>query len=193
MTVSDHPLRERLEPATGEWRTRETLRDSAVLIVLVRRDGRDHLVFQQRRDDLPAHAGQISFPGGARDEGEDAVACALRETQEEIGVPPEAVTLLGRLPDRVSILGYLVAVFVGRLDRPRPYAAEAAEVVEVFEIPYRAMLEEPRWSFREISHPLAQVLRVPYFDFEGRTVWGLTGIILRDFLRAANGSAPGGA
>src|SRR5712671_2370469 len=96
----------RLAPVTGQWRLEPGLRDSAVLLPIVRRGDGDRLVFNRRRDDLPAHAGQVCFPGGARSGAESVVACALREAEEEMGVPADAVRLLGRLPDRVSIAGF---------------------------------------------------------------------------------------
>lgn len=194
MRFEDELLRSRLDDPSPVWLQRDDLRDAAVLLLLVERDGVDHLVFQQRPVTLPSHPGQIAFPGGARDaEDEDALSCALRETEEEIGVPARAVDVLGRLRQRISIAGYMVTPFVGRLDRPRIYAPEPGEVDEVFEIPAAPLLEPGRWSFRANRRPLAKVRRVPFFEWEGRIVWGLTAIILRDFLRAVLGQAPVGA
>ena len=173
------------------WRTEGDLRDSAVLVTLVERDGVDHLIYNVRRDDLPAHAGQVCFPGGAREGDEDAVTCALRETEEELGLPSDALEIVARLPDRVSIAGYLVAPFVARLDRPRVYVPDASEVAHVFEVPVPALLERPRWRFRDTRHLAARFLKIPYFDYDGQTVWGLTGIITRDFVRAALAFDPG--
>ena len=185
MKLSDDEIRANLAAPTGEWRSEPSLIDSAVLAIVVERDGVDRLVFTQRRDDLPVHAGQISFPGGAREGEEDAVSCAVRETCEEVGLGSDGLDVLGRLPDRVSIAGYLVACFAARLREPHPYAPELAEVSEVFEVPYAAFLERERWSTRATTHPRARFKSVPYFDYEDHTIWGLTGIILRDFVRIA--------
>jgi 8-oxo-dGTP pyrophosphatase MutT (NUDIX family) len=189
--LTDAHVRDRLAAPSLEWRTEGELRDSAVLLVLVQRDGVDHVLFNVRRDDLPAHAGQVCFPGGARDGDEDAVRCALRETREELGLPEESLHVVARLPDRVSIAGYLVAPFVARLDRPRSYAPDASEVADVFEVPLPALLEADRWRFRDLSHPRGRFRWVPYFDYDGYTVWGLTGIITRDFVRAVADFNPG--
>lgn len=183
MRLLDDEVRARLEPPTGEWRSERDLRDSAVLALAVERDGVDRLVFTRRREDLPVHAGQVSFPGGAREGPEDAVNCAVRETCEEVGVDPAGVEVLGRLPDRVSIAGYLVACFAGRLHAPAPYEPQLSEVSEVFEVPYAAFLDRGRWSLRTTTHPRARFRNVPYFDYGDRTIWGLTGIILRDHVR----------
>jgi 8-oxo-dGTP pyrophosphatase MutT (NUDIX family) len=192
--LDDAEIRRRLSPAEATWRSEAGLRDAAVLLPLVRRRDRDVLVFTLRRPDLAAHAGQISFPGGGRHgPDEDPVRTALRETEEEIGLAAAALDVLGRLPDRVSIAGYLVAPFVARVREEPVYRPLESEVAEVFELPVAAMLERERWSFRPSTHPLARFAQIPYVDVEGRTVWGLTGIILRDFVRTALGFDPGDA
>ena len=192
MLLDDRDLHLRLDPPDLAWRTEPGLRDAAVLLPLVRRDGGDRLVFTLRRDDLPAHAGQISFPGGGREGDEDPVACALRETEEEIGLAPSRCEVLGRLPDRVSIAGFLVAPVVARVvEAPDVYSPDASEVAEVFELPVEAMLDPARWSLRETKHPAARFARVPQMLLDGRNVWGLTGIILRDFVRRAASFDPG--
>jgi 8-oxo-dGTP pyrophosphatase MutT (NUDIX family) len=189
--LPDTYVRERLAAPESDWRTEDDLRDSAVLLVLVEKDGVDHVLYNVRRDDLPAHAGQVCFPGGAHHGDEDAVTCALRETREEVGLPEESLAVVARLPDRVSIAGYLVAPFVARLDRPRAYAPDAAEVADVFEVPLPALLERDRWRFRSLEHRRARFRDIPYFDWDGYTVWGLTGIITRDFIRAVADFDPG--
>ncbi len=190
MIVPDDLVRLRLECPMGDWNTQAGLRDSAVLALLIERGGGDHLLFNRRRDDLPFHPGQVCFPGGARDGEEDAVACALRETEEEMGVARAQIDLLGRLPDRVSIAGFKVACFVGRLLGDAVYRVEASEVAEAFEIGCDTLLDGGRWSFRDTSHPLARFSRVPAFRGDRHVVWGLTGIILRDFTTQVLGFAP---
>lgn len=191
MKISDQLVRNRLEIPHGSWNSEEGLRDSAVIALLVEKDGTDHLIFNKRRDDLPYHPGQICFPGGARDEGEDAVACALRETCEEMGLCAGEIDVLGRMSDRVSIAGFKVACFVGRLVEDRPYDLETAEVAEAFEVPCGDFLLPDRWGYRSSRHKLARFRSVPYFNHdEQRVVWGLTGIILRDFVQQVMGWAP---
>jgi len=86
--IPDETVRGRLELPLGDWRTVDGLRDSAVLAILVERGGDDFLVFNRRRDDLPYHAGQICFPGGAREGGEDAATCAVRAGRRSRPKPP---------------------------------------------------------------------------------------------------------
>lgn len=191
MQLDDRQLRLVLDPATPDWRTEAGLRDAAVLVPIVRRADGDTIVFTQRRADLAAHAGQISFPGGGREGDEDPAACAIRETHEEIGLSAESLDLLGRLPDRISIAGFRVAAFVARVREEPVYRPLETEVAEVFELPFASMLAAERWSIRPSKSDRARFPRIPYLDLEGRTVWGLTGIILRDFVRRASAFDPG--
>jgi 8-oxo-dGTP pyrophosphatase MutT (NUDIX family) len=189
--IPDETVRGRLELALGDWRSLEGLRDSAVLAMLVEREGEDRLIFNRRRDDLPYHPGQICFPGGAREGAEAAVTCAVRETCEEIGLSSADLTVLGRMPDRVSIAGFLVTPFVARLRSGPSYSPAADEVAEVFEVPVAMLLDAARWGFTETTHERARFRRVPRFDFdEAHRIWGLTGIILRDFTTQVMGFAP---
>ncbi len=189
--LTDAALRARLAAPEGDWRSEDGLRDSAVLVVLVERGGVDHLLYNVRQGDLPSHAGQVCFPGGAREKGEDAVTCALRETREEVGLPAASLRVVARLPDRVSIAGFLVAPFVARLDGPRAYVPDAREVADVFEVPLPALCEQRRWRLRNVDDPSGRFRAIPYFDHAGYTVWGLTGIITQAFVRAAVGFDPG--
>ncbi len=178
MRIPDEQVRARLAAPFGQWNSAEGLRDAAVLAVLVEREGADHLLFNVRRDDLPWHAGQICFPGGAREGAEEADACAVRETCEENGLDPEDLSVLGRLPDRDSIHGFRVAPFVARLAEPRPYAPQEDEVAEVFEVPCAALLDADSWS-----HTERRGRRIPCFQHGTRNIWGLTGLMLSDLVQ----------
>ncbi|MHC4924762.1 MAG: NUDIX hydrolase [Planctomycetota bacterium] len=178
----DQALRTSLGSTPGPWNTRPDLRDAAVLAPLFRRDGRDWLLFTKRRDDLPDHPGQISFPGGAREGDEDPLRCALRESEEEVGIDPESVEVLGRLGDRVSVARFLVAVFVGRIPEPVRLTPDPSEVDLLLEIPLDALLEEERWRMEDRTGPMGTFRRVPFFDWDGQTLWGLTGMFVRDLL-----------
>jgi 8-oxo-dGTP pyrophosphatase MutT (NUDIX family) len=185
--LDDAEVRGRLEPADGPWNSQPDLRDAAVALILVERGGVDHVLFTRRRDDLPWHAGQVSFPGGAREGDESPAQCAVREACEELGLDARDLSVIGRLPDRFSIARFWVASFVARLRGARSYEPQLSEVAEVFEVACAALFERERWSERPVNRPGARFRKLPYFDYEERTVWGLTAIILRDFVTAIRG------
>jgi 8-oxo-dGTP pyrophosphatase MutT (NUDIX family) len=183
----DGRIRGRLGAIDRAWAPRDGLRDAAVLAPLFLRDGADRLFLTKRRDDLPDHPGQVAFPGGAREGDEDALACALRETAEEVGIDPATVEVLGRLPDRVSIAGFTVACFVGRVPEPRDLPFDRREVERVFDLPLADLLDDSRWRYEDRSSPLGVFRRVPFFEGEGPVLWGLTGMFVRDLVAAARG------
>ena len=178
----DALLRSRLGPLDREWHPREGLRDAAVLAPVFRRGGEDLLFLTKRREDLPDHPGQVAFPGGAREGDEDALSCALRETHEEVGILPASVAVVGRLPDRVSIAGFTVACFVGRVPDPRGRPFDGREGERVLEIPLALLLEERRWRYEDRTHRGGTFRQVPFFEWEGPTLWGLTGMFVRELL-----------
>ena len=189
----DALLRSRLPLADRDWRSLPDLRDAAVLAPLFLRGGEEHLLLTKRREDLPDHPGQVSFPGGAREGDEDPVACALRETAEEIGIAPATIEVLGRLPDRVSIAGFFVAAFVGRIPEPRDLRVDDREVEQVLEVPLRLLLDERRWRYEDRTGPRGAFRAVPFFAWEGPPVWGLTGMFVRDLIAAVGSSSREGS
>ena len=111
--------------------------DAAVLVPLYVVRGELHLIFTKRRDDMRRHAGEISFPGGRRDDDEDDLrATALREAEEEIGLPRSAVSIIGALqPTPTIATGYAVYPFVGLIESTRDWIPSAGEVAAVLELP----------------------------------------------------------
>jgi 8-oxo-dGTP pyrophosphatase MutT (NUDIX family) len=155
--------------------------ESAVLAPLYLDDaGAPHAVFTRRRGDLRRHAGEISFPGGRRDEGETLVETALREAHEEIGLPPDAVDLLGALePTPTFVTNYAIYPFVGLIEPGFEWVIGEAEVAEVLELPLdtlRAVYAERRLVRRGIP------FRTPTYEVDGHLIWGATGRIVQDLL-----------
>jgi 8-oxo-dGTP pyrophosphatase MutT (NUDIX family) len=168
------------------WRPRPGLRDAAVLAPLFGASGAERLLLTLRRGDLPDHPGQVAFPGGAREGSEDALDCALREAAEEVGIVPASVEILRRLPDRVSIAGFHVACFVGRIPGPPAAAFDAREVERVFDLPLADLRDESRWRYEDRVHPTVTYRRVPFFDSDP-PLWGLTAQFVRDLLENNEG------
>ena len=155
--------------------------DAAVLVPLFLDADNLHAVFTKRRDDLRRHPGEISFPGGRRDQGErDLLATALRETEEEIGLPRDAVEILGALqPTPTIATGYAVYPFVGFIEPGREWTLSAREVAEVLELPLRTLrdgYEKRRLVRRGIP------IRTDTYLVGDNLIWGATARILSDLL-----------
>ncbi|HSW13164.1 MAG TPA: CoA pyrophosphatase [Solimonas sp.] len=152
----------------------KSLRPAAVLAPIVRRGRELTLLFTVRADHLRSHKGQISFPGGRRDE-EDAsvVANALREAEEEIGLPPANVEVLGYLDDYPTITRYLVTPVVGLVSGEPEIKPHEGEVAEVFEAPLDYVLDLRNFERKLLSN---EGLNVPFFEVNyGRhRIWGAT-------------------
>lgn len=174
-------LRRALAAHTPQKMTEPGARPAAVLIPVV--GGPDpSVIFTVRTDHLPSHKGQIAFPGGSIDDTDpDATAAALRESEEEIGLDPALVDVVGELdtfPTFVS--GYLVTPIVGYLAEPPELRPNPAEVAEVLEVPLGALTEEIR-AEPGFSHD-GKTYPTEAWVYEDRVIWGVTARILRGFL-----------
>lgn len=175
---TDDRIRRQLDAVSDTWRSRPGLRDAAVLAPLVERDGVDCLLFTGRRDDLPHHAGQISFPGGGREGDETPLQCALRETEEELGVAAAAFSVLGALPERASGAGFQVHVIVARLAAAAVLRPDRREVAAVHEIALSELGDGELWQSREI----VRGRQSPCFAIGAQVLWGLTARLTLDLL-----------
>ena len=162
---------------------RGVLRPAAVLVFIYPKGGEDTVLFTRRSDQLPDHAGEISFPGGRREpEDLSLEEAALRESEEEMGIRPRDVRILGRLDDFVSVYGYHVTPFVGSLPWPYSFRVNDSEIAEVIEVPLArlcdpAVFHTENWEHKGRLHP------VGFFTIDHHQIWGLTAAILRQFLR----------
>jgi 8-oxo-dGTP pyrophosphatase MutT (NUDIX family) len=155
--------------------------DAAVLVPLFFADGQLHAVFTKRRDDLRRHAGEISFPGGRQDDDEtDLRLTALREAEEEIGLPQAAVTLVGALqPTPTIATNYAVYPFVGLIDAGHVWKPSADEVEAVLEFSLgdlRAGYSRQRLLRRGVP------FRTDVYVVGEHLIWGATARMLGDLL-----------
>jgi len=156
-------------------------RRAAVLIPLIATPDGWSLLFTRRAENMAAHSGQIAFPGGAVEEGELFEDAARREAEEEVGIPAQHVEIFGRLDDLITNSGFLVAPFAGIVHERIEYVMQEAEVVETFEVPVDALLDERNPEVRYVTF---RNRRYPaYFYHHGpHEIWGLTGRMLKAFL-----------
>lgn len=174
-------LRGTLAPARPDPPLPEGVPAAVVLPLLD--DPEPALLFTRRTEDLRHHRGEVSFPGGARhDEDADLLATALRETEEELGIPDAICDVVGRLaPMQAAVSGYAVVPYVALLrERPelRPNPLEVAEVLELplAELASAERLERRVWEGASYDTYV--------YEVDGQVVWGLTGRILHHLLRA---------
>ena len=162
--------------------SRQSLKPAAVLLLIV-----DHpeptVLLTQRTTHLSAHAGQIAFPGGSTDDGDvTPERTALREAEEEVGIPPERIALLGRLPEYRTVTGFAVTPVVGWAEPPLTYRPDPHEVADVFEVPLAFLLDprNHRYESAFIRGRMRHYWAMPYGD---RFIWGATAGMLVTFQR----------
>jgi 8-oxo-dGTP pyrophosphatase MutT (NUDIX family) len=155
--------------------------NAAVLVPLYLTGGELHAVFTKRRDDMRRHAGEISFPGGRQDDGDpDLQSTAVREADEEIGLPPEAVEIVGALqPTPTIATGYSVYPFVGLIEPGREWTLSAREVAAVLELPLGELVAG--YGRRRLVRRGLPIRTDTYVVGE-HLIWGATARILDDLL-----------
>lgn len=154
---------------------------AAVLVPLLRQDGEWHLLFTRRTDKVESHKNQVSFPGGACDKDETTPEqTALREAEEEIGLDPNHVRVLGRLSSMLTITSYLVTPVVGVIPWPTVFRPAQAEVARIFTMPLTWLAERSnRWEFNLLGRDHSVIV---YHPFDGEILWGATARMTVDFL-----------
>ena len=164
-------------------------RSAAVLVALVQRGDGLHVLLTQRTDHLRDHAGQISFPGGRSEPADvDAAATALRETEEEVGLPRSQVQVIGCLPEYTTVTGYVVTPVVALVQPPLILSLHAFEVAEAFEVPLQYLMTPAHHRRHLVDHDgrQRQFLSMPWHgmaaDGSPREyfIWGATAAMLRN-------------
>jgi 8-oxo-dGTP pyrophosphatase MutT (NUDIX family) len=165
------------------------LRPAAVLLPLLRAEGGWQLLFTRRTDGLAEHSGQVAFPGGSTDP-EDASSehTALREAQEEIGLEPADVRILGRLRQSITITRYLVTPVVGVIPWPYPLRLAHYEVGRAFTIPLDWLADPANREqrLRTLSPDLPPVPVIYYRPYDGEVLWGASARFTINLLEALN-------
>jgi 8-oxo-dGTP pyrophosphatase MutT (NUDIX family) len=153
----------------------------AVLVpIYVDSEGTNRIIFTRRPEHMRTHPGDVVFPGGGREEGEDAIATAKREAWEEIQLPPENVVEIvgGLTPVTTRSRTTLIVPVVARIERPDELVPDPAEVHSIIEPPIDHLLDESRWVSRDFhGHELW------FYEFEEGTLWGATAFMVRELLK----------
>jgi 8-oxo-dGTP pyrophosphatase MutT (NUDIX family) len=168
-----------------------TVADARAAAVLVPLFGEDdaRVVLTRRSSSLRNHRGEVAFPGGRQVEGEALAEAALRETQEELGIEPASVHVVGELDHLTTVASrFVVAPYVGVLPGGRPeYRPNAAEIDRAFDVPLRELLDPAVYVEEVWDFPWGE-RHVSFFLLEGETVWGATARILRQLLLLITGT-----
>jgi 8-oxo-dGTP pyrophosphatase MutT (NUDIX family) len=173
----------RLSPLEGSG-----VRASAVLAPLYAVEGEPYVVLTRRAQHLRSHRGEVSFPGGGHEGDETLLETALREANEEIGLDPREVTIIGELDhlETVTSRSFIVP-FVGVLPacpelEPSPNEVELILHVPLKELMLDGVFREERWGLAPLDRPIY------FFEIEGDTIWGATAVMLRNLLAIATGT-----
>lgn len=158
-------------------------RHAAVLVPFIQRGENVSLLFTLRSHKLPLHAGQISFPGGRPEHGEEhARETALRESQEELGIDPAAVAVLGHLDDVATPSGFLITPVVGWLHEPAPFRPDAREVDEFFEVALAELGDPDCFHDAGVAEHDGRSYQLPEYHVAGRVIWGATARMVQNLL-----------
>jgi 8-oxo-dGTP pyrophosphatase MutT (NUDIX family) len=165
---------------------------AAVILPLFNKNDEPHILFTVRTDKVLHHKGQVSLPGGAW-EAEDAslAQTALRETYEEVGIPPEDIEIIGQLDDFPTISDFLVTPFVGIIPYPFKQRINPDEVAELLEVPLSLFLTDAYFEMKTRKFG-DKVYPIYYYKFNDAVIWGVTGYILNRFIEQVFAYNPAG-
>jgi len=183
MITMEQRLREALSRRQKQHLTEAKMVPSAVLIPLYWREGQYHILLTQRTERVREHKGQISFPGGARQEGDRTLLdTALRESAEEIGLAPGEVKVLGEMDDTLTeTTHYIISPFVGLIPWPYKFKVDGWETEEIIEAPISALMDKD-CLHQETEIISGQAVTSYFYHYHGKVIWGATARILHQFL-----------
>ncbi len=150
-------------------------------MTLFQRDGEPYFLLTQRSQEVATHKGQISFPGGLRDDADSSLReTGLREVEEEVGIPADFVEVLGPFNQYMAATNYRVTPFVAFLREGFPVSLNSREVERILEIPVRFFRQtEPA---EKIHHRFGRGVTLYFYEYEGDVIWGLTAAMIKDLI-----------
>jgi len=179
-----------IKMATGTRREFPTIpanaKEACVLCLLYPKDNEWYIVLTQRvsTNKNDRHSGQMSFPGGKYEDSDASYEQgALRETEEEVGIPAKVVSILGKMtPLYIPVSNFQVYPFVGVIDYTPTFTPEIQEVKEIVETPLSLLLEDSTRQITDLTIRNYSIKEVPYFNVFGKVVWGATAMMLSEFV-----------
>ena len=183
MRAVEQRLREALSRRQKQPIIDAELVPSAVLVPIYYKQGQYYILFTQRTERVKEHKGQISFPGGACQEGDRTLLdTALRESFEEVGLAPDKVKILGELDDALTATShYIISPFVGVIPWPYEFKVDGWETDEIIEVPISVLLDKDSCR-KGIEIVGGQKVTSYFYHYRGRIIWGATARILHQFL-----------
>lgn len=164
----------------------DDFRPAAVLAPIQERADGDHLILTLRASNLSSHSGQVAFPGGSVDPEDDgALAAALRESREEIGIDPDHVRIVGQLDQVVAGYNFLVTPFVGLIPHPYEFNPDPRETAAVFSVPVAALLRQDALTLD--SRLSRRSEPIYHFQYEDWDIWGATARMVKQLLELVYG------
>lgn len=162
----------------------EGFRRASVLVLILDSPTGPHLLLTRRTHRVNSHKGQVAFPGGAEDAGDESPEqTALRETGEEIGIPSDKIRLLGRLNDRLTISDFVVTPVCAWVDSPDPGWLDVTneEIDRVFTVPL-SWLADPSQVRVEMWERQKFITRMYIWRYESEIIWGMTGLVIAELI-----------
>ncbi len=156
----------------------------AVIMPIFEKDNWLYMLFTKRTEGLRTHKGQISFPGGKKDEDDDSLLqCALREAEEEIGILPSKFEIIGELNQtKTTSSNILLSTFVAKLDYPFTIIRNEEEVDEIIEVPLSELCKSSKWEKKIVLIDDDEEVETWYFYYNERTIWGATAQLVKQLL-----------
>ena len=163
---------------------------AAVLLPLFEKGGDYHLVFTKRTETVNYHKGQFSFPGGrTHPEDKSLLETALRETWEEIGLPPKDADVLGELDDIATYTtGFIISPFVAMIPFPHTFIANPAEVDEIIEVPLPVLRDKKNFA-QEMLDVDGRPIMQYFYHYRDHVIYGATARIVKHFLEVVGPAA----
>ena len=185
--VTIRSVKRRLKQALSRRQKKHIVRptrvSSAVLVPVYRKQGQYHILFIQRTEKVKDHKGQISFPGGAYEEQDGTLQnTAIRESEEEIGLMPGDIEILGELDDLMTIgTNYVISPYDAIIPWPYAFKVDQWETEEIIEVPISALLKKDCLR-RESGVLEGRVVKTYFYHYQEKVIWGATARIVKQFL-----------